>query len=76
MRDSKHVVSRLDPKERNFVVQSSSRIKEGFVKWVAQVLVERKVLRLACRSLVGTNEVEAYNSAEMTDEYAGYTRGP
>lgn len=59
MRDSMHVVSRLNPKEGNVVVQSSSWIKEGSVEQIAQVLVNGKVPRLACRPLVGTDEVEA-----------------
>ena len=59
MRDSVHVVSRLNPKEGHVVVQSSSWIKVGPVKWIAQVLVIGKVPRLACRPLVGTDGVEA-----------------
>lgn len=59
MRDSMHEVSRLNPKERNIVVSSSSWIKEGPVKWIARVLVNGKVARLAYRSFVGMDEVEA-----------------
>lgn len=58
MRDSMHVVSRLNPKERDVVVQSLW-IKEASVKWIAQVLVNGEVPRLACWPLVGTDEVEA-----------------
>ena len=59
MRDSMHVVSRLNLKEKKVVVQNSSSMKESSVKWIAQVLVNGKVPRLACWPLVGTDEVEA-----------------
>ena len=59
MRDSIHVVGRLSSKERKVVVQNGLWVGEGSVKWVAQVLVKQKVPRLACRSLVGSDEVEA-----------------
>lgn len=67
MRDSIHVVGRLNPKERNLVVQNGSWTKEGTVKW--------KVTKLGFQPLVGTDELEAWNSAGMTEGNAGYTRG-
>ena len=48
MRDSMHVVSRLNLKEKKVAVQNSSSMKERSVKWIAQVLVNEKVPRLAC----------------------------
>jgi hypothetical protein len=59
MRDSMHVVSRLNLKEKKVVVRNSSSMKERSVNRIAQVLVNGKVPRLACWPLVGTDEVEA-----------------
>lgn len=53
------VVNRLNSKKGNVVMQNDPWIKEGSVRWIAQVLVNGKVPRLACWLLVRTDEVEA-----------------
>ena len=62
MHNSVHAVGPLQQGE-NVAVQRGSRLKEGFVRWMVQVLVREKVSRRACWAFGGMG---AQSLAEKT----------